>query len=239
MVAEVFKQQAAERALGYVEDGMRIGLGSGSTAARFVDLLGQRVHKGLKLTCVPTSEATRAQAASMGIALATLDEVPFLDLTVDGADELDGELRLIKGGGGALLREKIVATASERMIVIADSSKRVATLGKFPLPVEVVPFGLGATRNLLIALAADAGCTGEITLRTRKSGEPFLSDSGHYILDCAFGRIGNPEALDALLKQVPGVVENGLFLGIADAAIVAGPDGIVVLQRSGPGDKET
>jgi len=175
----------------------------------------------------------------MGIALATLDEVPFLDLTVDGADELDGELRLIKGGGGALLREKIVATASERMIVIADSSKRVATLGKFPLPVEVVPFGLGATRNLLIALAADAGCTGEITLRTRKSGEPFLSDSGHYILDCAFGRIGNPEALDALLKQVPGVVENGLFLGIADAAIVAGPDGIVVLQRSGPGDKET
>ena len=153
-------------------------------------------------------------------------------MTVDGADELDADLRLIKGGGGALLREKIVATASERMLVIADPSKRVATLGKFPLPVEVVPFGLAATRNMVAALAAEAGCNGEIKLRRSQDGAPFLTDSGNFLLDCAFNRIDNPEALDVALKLVPGVVENGLFLGIADAAIVAGPDGVDMLERS-------
>jgi ribose 5-phosphate isomerase A len=231
MTADTWKQQAAERALLLVEDGMTLGLGTGSTAARFVDLVGGRVKAGMKLTCVPTSEATRAQAERLGIRLATLDEVPFLDLTVDGADELDGELRLIKGGGGALLREKIVAAASARMVVIADISKRVDTLGAFPLPVEAVRFGLAATRNMMEVLAADAGCRGKITLRAGKDDQPFLTDSGNVILDCAFGRIDNPEALDEALKLIPGVVENGLFLGIADAAIVAGPDGVAMIER--------
>ena len=231
MSAQQFKVQAAERALSYIAEGTTIGLGSGSTAAAFVDLLAQRVRQGLKVTGVPTSEATRAQAASLGIALTTLDRVPFLDLTVDGADELDDALRLIKGGGGALLREKIIATASERMVVIADASKRVATLGSFPLPIEVVRFGLAATRNLLGAVAADAGCSGEIRLRLGRDGEPFVTDSGNVLFDCVFGRIDNPEALDLALKSVPGVVENGLFLGIADAAIIAGADGVSVINR--------
>ena len=160
----------------------------------------------------------------------TLDETPFLDLTIDGADELDTSLRLIKGGGGALLHEKIVATASDRMIVIADASKRVDVLGAYPLPVEVVRFGLAATRSLIEMLAADAGCQGPIKLRLGQGGEPFVTDSGHLILDCGFGRIEDPEALDEALKLIPGVVENGLFLDIADAAIIAGPGGITVLE---------
>ena len=231
MSADRWKQQAAERAITLVEDGMTLGLGTGSTAARFVDLVGRRVQEGLKLRCVATSEATRAQAEELGITLITLDQQPFLDLTVDGADELDGELRLIKGGGGALLREKIVATASGRMVVVADHSKQVAVLGSFPLPVEVVRFGLAATRCMIEVLASDAGCEGEITLRAGPGGQPFLTDGGNFILDCAFGRIEEPEALDEALKLVPGVVESGLFLGIADAAIVAGPEGVVVLER--------
>ena len=231
MTADDWKQQAAERALTLVEDGMTLGLGTGSTAARFIDLVGQKVKDGLKLRCVPTSEATRAQAERLGIPLITLDQQPYLDLTVDGADELDDDLRLIKGGGGALLIEKIVATASGRMVVIADASKQVATLGKFPLPVEVVRFGLGATRNMIEVLAADAGCRGEIKQRLASDGQPFVTDSGNFILDCAFGCIEEPEALDEALKLIPGVVENGLFLGIADAAIVAGPDGVVMLER--------
>jgi ribose 5-phosphate isomerase A len=228
------KQQAAERALDYLSDGMRVGLGTGTTAARFVDLVGARVKAGLRLVGVPTSEATRMQAEHLGIPLSTLDETPFLDLTVDGADELDGELRLIKGGGGALLREKIVATASERMIVIADASKRVQTLGAYPLPVEVVRFGLAATRNMVEVLAAEAGCQGGVLLRVSDDGRPFITDSGNFILDCAFGQIIDPEALDEALKLVPGVVENGLFLGIADMAIVAGPDGVSVFERDLP-----
>ena len=231
MTADDWKQQAAERALTLVEDGMTLGLGTGSTAARFVDLVGQKVKAGLRVRCVPTSEATRVQAERLGIALITLDQQPFLDLTVDGADELDSELRLIKGGGGALLIEKIVATASGRMVVIADASKQVDTLGRFPLPVEIVRFGFGATRNMIEVLAADAGCRGEIKQRMRPDGQPFVTDSGNFILDCAFGRIEEPEALDEALKLIPGVVENGLFLGIADAAIVAGPDGVVMLER--------
>jgi ribose 5-phosphate isomerase A len=231
MTSDDWKQQAAERALTLVEDGMTLGLGTGSTAARFVDLVGQKVKAGLRIRCVPTSEATRAQAERLGIPLITLDQQPFLDLTVDGADELDSELRLIKGGGGALLIEKIVATASGRMVVIADASKQVDTLGRFPLPVEIVRFGFGATRNMIEVLAADAGCRGEIKQRMRPDGQPFVTDSGNFILDCAFGRIEEPEALDEALKLIPGVVENGLFLGIADAAIVAGPDGVAVLER--------
>jgi ribose 5-phosphate isomerase A len=231
MTADQYKRQAAEQAIALVEDGMALGLGTGSTAAHFVDLLGQRVREGLEVACVPTSEATRAQAEGLAIPLIDLDRQPSLDLTVDGADEIDPELRLIKGGGGALLREKIVAIASQRMVVIADSSKLVATLGAFPLPVEIVRFGAIATLNMVEAVAAEVGCAGEIKLRMRSDGTPFITDSGHFILDCAFGRIAEPEALDEVLKLVPGVVENGLFLGIADAAIVVGPDGVAVLDR--------
>ena len=236
MSADSLKQQAAERALEFVENGMSLGLGSGSTAAKFVDLVGQRVKAGLQVKCVPTSEATRAQAERLGIPLTSLDDTPFLDLTVDGADEIDAQLRLIKGGGGALLREKIVATASQRMVVITDASKLVVTLGKFPLPIEVVRFGLAATRNMVEVLSADAGCEGEIKVRLAADGKPFETDGGNLILDCAFGQITDPEALEDALKLIPGVVESGLFLGIADAAVIAGPDGVVVVDRDADGD---
>jgi ribose 5-phosphate isomerase A len=232
MTADALKLAAAERAIAFLEPGMKLGLGTGSTAARFVALLGEEVRRGLNVVCVPTSEATRIQAAGLGIPLTTLDDVPFLDLTVDGADELDSELRLIKGGGGALLREKIVAAASDRMIVIADASKRVTTLGAFPLPVEVVRFGIAATRNMIEMLAADAGCQGDIRLRLGRDNQPFVTDGNNYIFDCAFGRIDDPESLDEALKFIPGVVENGLFLGIADAAVVAGPEGVTVLEAA-------
>jgi ribose 5-phosphate isomerase A len=230
MSAESYKIAAAERALRFVEPKMRLGLGTGSTATKFVDLLGAAVKDGLSVLCVPTSEATRIQAANLGIPLSTLDETPFLDLTIDGADELDAELRLIKGGGGALLREKIVATASDRMIVVADASKRVEQLGAFPLPVEVARFGVTATRNMIEMLAADAGCQGEIRLRLGKDRQPFVTDGGNYIFDCLFGRIDDPESLDEALKFIPGVIENGLFLGMADLAVVAGAEGVIVLE---------
>ncbi len=231
MSADDWKQQAAEHAMQYVETGMKIGLGTGSTAAKFVDLLGAKVKAGLDVVCVPTSEATRAQAAALGIPLSTLDETPFLDLTVDGADELDAELRLIKGGGGALLREKIVAVASQRVVIIADHTKRVENLGKFPLPVEVVQFGVTATTDMIESLAADCGCEGPITLRKAADGKPFVTDNGNYILDCAFGIIEDPDALDDAMKLIPGVVENGLFIGIADIGIIAGPMGVEVLSN--------
>ncbi len=229
MSQDALKVAAAERALAFVEPGMRLGLGTGSTAAKFIDALGRKVAAGLGVVCVATSGATQAQAEKLGIPMSTLDETPFLDLTVDGADEIDNELRLIKGGGGALLREKIVATASGRMIVIADESKLVPALGAFPLPVEVVQFGLTATRNMITALAADLGCEGDIRVRMLDGGKPFLTDSGNLILDCHFGPIDDPEELDEALKLVPGVVENGLFIGIADLAIIAGAEGIALL----------
>ncbi len=227
------KESAALSALDLVQDGMRLGLGTGSTAARFVEALGQKVAAGLRVLCVPTSEDTRAQAMRLGIPLTTLDETPHLHLTIDGADEIDDQLRMIKGGGGALLREKIVATASDKMVVIADASKLVETLGRFPLPVEVVRFGVPATHKLVAAIAAQAGCEGEIRLRQDRSGEPFVTDQGNVILDCAFGRIPEPEVLAFALKRVPGVVEHGLFLGIADAVILAGEAGVQVLQPGG------
>lgn len=230
MSSDDLKRQAAERALSFVEPGMRLGLGTGSTAAKLVDLLGAKVKAGFDVLCVPTSEATRIQAAGLGIPLTTLDDTPYLDLTIDGADELDGDLRLIKGGGGALLREKIVATASERMIVIADSSKLVDRLGAFPLPIEVIRFGLAATRNMIEELAADVGCNGQITLRQGRDGQPFVTDGGNYIFDCAFGSIDDADTLDAALKVIPGVVENGMFLGIADLAVIAAPGGISVIE---------
>ena len=226
--ADAAKRRAAEEALKLVEPGMRLGLGTGSTARHFVDLLGARVRAGLDVLCVSTSEATQTQAAGLGIPLSTLDETPALDLTIDGADEFDGRLRLIKGGGGALLREKIVATASTRMVVIADASKEVATLGRFPLPVEVVPFGLAATRAAVEAVAAETGCRGAITLR-HTAGRVFVTDGGHYILDCAFGAIPDPEGLASRLVAVPGVVEHGLFIGLAQAVYVADTAGVRVV----------
>jgi ribose 5-phosphate isomerase A len=234
MSADEWKQAAAAEAMKHVQTGMLLGLGTGSTAARFVELLGAEVRNGLDVLCVPTSEATRAQAAALGIKLTTLDDHPMLDLTIDGADEIDGDLRLIKGGGGALLREKIVAVASSRVIIIADHSKRVAKLGSFPLPIEVVPFGLEATRNLITDLAADCGCEGEITLRRDSAGQIFVTDNANYILDCGFGGLDDPEALEDALSLIPGVVDSGLFIGIADLAIIAGPDGVEILESADP-----
>jgi ribose 5-phosphate isomerase A len=238
MTADLWKQQAAEHALQLVEHGMVLGLGTGSTAAKFVAALGARVAQGLQVTGVPTSEATRALAEQVGIPLTTLDDRPMLDLTIDGADEIDLDLRLIKGGGGALLREKIVGMASERLVVIADSSKLVDTLGAYSLPLEVVRFGLAATRAMIEQVAAEAGCTGEVRLRMGPGGQPFLTDCGNWLVDCAFGSIPDPEALDELLHMVPGIVETGLFLGLADAALVAGADGLRLLERDEGEERE-
>lgn len=213
---------------------MRLGLGTGSTAAAFVELLGARVAAGLHVTGVPTSERTAALAASLNIPLATLDEMPELDLTIDGADEFDPRLRLIKGGGAALLREKITASASARMIVIADASKEVETLGRFPLPVEVNLFGLRVTQAAVAREAARAGCHGEIRLRMVDSGTPLLTDGGHAILDCHFGRIDAPEELAARLVAIPGVVEHGLFIGMARAVIKAGEQVTIIGHPEGP-----
>lgn len=235
MGADDLKRAAAARAVALVEPGMRLGLGTGSTAAHFVDLLAERVAKGLDVIGVPTSEATRAQAERLGVRLTTLEETPRLDLTIDGADEVDRELRLIKGGGGALLREKIVAAASERMIVIADRSKLVDCLGRFPLPVEVVRFGLASTRMHIKDQAEDAGCFGEIRQRMNPDGSPFVTDNGNFILDCAFLEILEPEILSEALGVIPGVVEHGLFLGLADMAFLAAAGGVEVI---GPLDED-
>jgi ribose 5-phosphate isomerase A len=226
---DLLKHAAAERAVALVRDGMRLGLGTGSTARHFVSLLGERVRGGLKVVGVPTSEATRVEAEGEGVPLTTLDETPELDMTVDGADEFDDRLRLIKGGGGALLREKIVAAASRRMIVVADGSKRVKELGRFPLPIEVVPFGLAATERAIAAALKSAGAQGELRLRSAANGTPFVTDSGHRILDAHLERIGAPERVAAALAGVPGVVEHGLFIGLATGAIVATAEGLVEL----------
>ncbi len=223
------KREAAQRALALVERGMRLGLGSGTTAHHFVELVGDKVAAGLDVRCVATSEATATQAKARGIPLATLDELPELDLTVDGADEIDPNLRLIKGGGGALLREKIVAAASRRMAVIADSTKLVSRLGAFPLPVEVVPFGLAATRRHIERAFADLSLAGPIRLRGEPA--PFVTDGGHYILDCSLGAIFDPERLAEALSRIPGVVEHGLFIDYARTAIIAGAEGVEVLDR--------
>jgi ribose 5-phosphate isomerase A len=225
------KRLAAGKALELVTPGMRLGLGTGTTAAHFVELLGARVAEGLDVVCVPTSERTRTQAELFAIPLTTIDALPELDLTVDGADEFDPKLRLIKGGGGALLREKIIAMASKRMIVIADSSKSVAVLGKCPLPVEVNVFGLEATNRLILAAARACGCDGEVRLRKTPGGQAFVSDNGHYIVDCFFGAIADPDRLADRLAAIPGIVEHGLFIGIAKAVISAGPAGIEILGQ--------
>ena len=226
------KRAASARAIEFVQPGMRVGLGTGSTARYFVDLLAMLVRDGLAVEAVPTSEATRARAARLGIPLSTMDETPQLDLTVDGADEIAPDLTVIKGGGGALLREKIVAAASARMIVIADDTKCVPKLGHFPLPIEVVPFGVAATRRAVEAAAVAAGCPGPAVLRRGQEGRPFVTDGGHHMLDAALGRIPDPKVLASRLAEIPGVVEHGLFIGLVAAAVIAGPEGVRIVRAN-------
>lgn len=230
MNADEQKKAAAVRALDFIEPGMKLGLGTGSTAEHFVRALGARVKEGLEIVAVPTSERTGKLAESLGIPLTNLDDTPHLDVTVDGADELDIKLRLIKGGGGALLREKIVATASDRMIVIADASKLVTTLGAFPLPVEVIPFGCTVTAGKIAEVSSALGCTGSIARRADEYGEPFFTDSENFIFDCTFGEIPDPDGLAAALNRIAGVVDNGLFIGIAALAIVGTPAGTNIIE---------
>ena len=231
MDVESFKAAAAARALDFVQPGMRLGLGTGSTAAHFIDLLAERVRAGLDIVAVPSSEATRERATRGNIPLTSFDETPQLDLTVDGADEIAPDLTLIKGGGGALLREKIVAAASARMIVIADESKWVSVLGQFPLPIEISPFGAAAIWRAVEAANADAGCPGPAALRKGQDGRPFVTDGGHWLLDAKLQRIPDPPKLAARLRQVPGVMEHGLFIGLAHTAILAGPNGVRLVER--------
>jgi len=231
MDMEKLKREAAARAVDQVSAGMRLGLGTGSTAKHFVELLGERVRAGLRVVGVPTSEATRTLAEQVGVPLTTLEETPELDLTVDGADEIAPDLTVIKGGGGALLREKIVAAASAKMIVIADESKWVATLGRFALPIEVMPFGLGATRRAIEKAVAAAGCAGPLKVRQGKDGHAFVTDGGHWIVDAALERIPDPRALSLRLSQIPGVVEHGLFIDLVKIAILAGAGGVRVIEK--------
>lgn len=232
MDVEAQKRAAAAKALDFVRPGMRLGLGTGSTAKHFVELLGERVRAGLDIIAVPTSEATRMQAEQLGIMLTTLDETSSLDLTVDGADEIAPDLTLIKGGGGALLREKIVAAASAGLVVIADASKWVSLLGHFPLPIEIAPFGATVTRNAVEAATAAAGCPGPANLRKGRDGHAFVTDGGHWLLDAQLQRIPDPVALAGRLKAVPGVMEHGLFIGLARTAIIAGPDDVRLVERT-------
>lgn len=225
-MSEALKRQAAAMALNDIRSGMQLGLGTGSTARHFVDLLGEKVAAGFECLCVPTSEVTAAQARSLNIPLTDLDTIDRLDVTIDGADEIGPDLALIKGAGGALLREKIVAAASDVMIVIADASKVVETLGRFPLSIEVNRFALGATRRAIEAVMVQHEAEGGLQLRLLASGESFVTDGGHLIVDAFFGRISRPEALSRALLDIPGVVEHGMFLGMCKKAYVATADGV-------------
>jgi ribose 5-phosphate isomerase A len=231
MNADAQKRAAAARALEFVRPGMRLGLGTGSTARHFVELVGERVRAGLKVVAVPTSQTTRADAERAGIPLTTLDETPELDLTVDGADEIAPDLSLIKGGGGALLREKIVAAASTHMIVIADRSKWVPTLGRFPLPIEITSFGAGATLKAIEKAISGIQKSGPLTRRQARDGHAFVTDGGHWIVDAALGKIDDPAAMAHALSGIPGVMGHGLFIGLARTAILAGADGVTIVER--------
>ncbi len=215
MANDLEKEAAARASLRFVKDGNIVGLGTGSTAAFAVRMLGELVKAGLKIRGIPTSVHTRDLAASVGIPLTTLDEFQQIDVTIDGADEFDPQLRLIKGGGGALLREKVIASASRQVVIIADSSKEVAVLGKFPLPVEVIPFAQPLVAKRIAALGA------AVKLRQDSSGKTFVSDEGHHILDCSFGQIPDPPALARKLSDMPGVVEHGLFINLASVVLLA------------------
>jgi ribose 5-phosphate isomerase A len=218
------KQLAARAAVQLVESGNIVGLGSGSTATYAIRFLAERVREGLKIVGIPTSQKTKQLAEQLGIPLSTLEEHPQIDIDVDGADEIDPQLNLIKGGGGALLREKVVASASRRFIVVAESTKQVARLGKFPLPVEVIPFAQSVIQTRIEALGA------QVSLRRYAYDNPYVTDEGHHILDCYFGEIADPPALAQKLRSFPGVVEHGLFIDMAEMAFV-GKDGRVVQVR--------
>ena len=227
--AATLKRDAAIRALDFVRDGMKLGLGSGTTAEVFLDVLGPHVRGGLNITGVPTSERTAGLCRKLGIPLGALEQLAPLDLDIDGADEADHARNLVKGGGGAHLREKIVAASSKKMIVIADSSKLVKTLGQFPLPVEVVEYGKSTTLTRMTTAFAALGY-GDVPMTLRmKDGAPFKTDSGNIIYDCAFGAITDAPKLAAALDGVTGIVEHGLFIGLATTLVIAGPDGVQIL----------
>jgi ribose 5-phosphate isomerase A len=219
------KEAAARASLNFVKDGQVVGLGTGSTAKYFIELLGEQVKSGLKIRGIPTSDRSRELAASLGIPLTTLDDCQQIDVTVDGADEVDSQLRLIKGGGGALLREKIVASATRQLVIVADASKRVPVLGKFPLPVEVIKFAQALVAKRIEALGA------KVALRRNADGKPYLTDENNYILDCRFGKIPNADALARQLSDMPGVVEHGLFIGMASVVLIANGTEITELRR--------
>ena len=225
MNKDLEKETAARAAVELVRDGQIVGLGTGSTAAYAVRFLGERVQAGLKIKGIPTSVRTKELATNLGIPLATLDEFQQIDITIDGADEIDPELRLIKGGGGALLREKIVASVTRQFVVIADSSKQVASLGKFPVPVEVIPFAQTLVAKKIESLGAS------VKAREYAYGNPFVTDEGHHILDCTFGVIFDAESLAKELDHMPGVVEHGLFLGMASVALIGQGDRVIELRR--------
>ncbi len=230
---------AAKRAAEMVEDGMRVGLGTGSTAAWLVRCLGQMVEEdGLNITAVPTSVRTAELARELGIKVVSLDEAKWLDITIDGADEFDHDLNLIKGGGGAHLQEKIVATASDQMIVIADAGKGVDTLGAFPLPVEVLPFGWQASQALLEETLVSMDVLGRTTTLRMNGMQPYMSDEGNYILDLHLKRIGNARQLALVLNQIPGVIENGLFIDICDRVVIGHGDGTVIVRDINEGTEE-
>lgn len=232
-MSDHLKRRAAEAAAAAeLTSGMKLGLGTGSTAKHFVDIVGERMRAGEHYLCVPTSEATRKQAESLGIPLAPLSEIGTLDLTVDGADELDDALNLIKGGGAAHLREKMVAFASRRMVVIADASKHVKILGAFPLPLEVVPFEHGATARAIISAFAAEGIACTPRLRLTKDGALLVTDNGNYIFDAVTPGIPDPASLARRLEAIPGLVEHGLFIGVCSVAYLAGEEGVAVLKRN-------
>jgi|SRR5579872_2937039 ribose 5-phosphate isomerase A len=219
------KEAAARASLQFIKDGQVVGLGTGSTAAHFIKLLGEEVKKGLRIRGIPTSVRSKELAESLGIPLTTLDDCQDIAVTVDGADEVDPKLRLIKGGGGAMLREKIVASATRQMVVVADATKQVQTLGKFPLPVEVIRFAQALVAKRIAALGAD------VRLRMGDDGKPYVTDENNHILDCRFGQILDPEGLARELSGMPGVVEHGLFINMASVALFAHGSEIVQLTR--------
>jgi ribose 5-phosphate isomerase A len=225
MANEAEKEAAARASFRFVKDGQIVGIGTGSTAAYFIQLLGEAVKKGLRVKGIPTSERSREQAARLGIPLTTLDEYQVIDVTVDGADEFDPQLRLIKGGGGALLREKIVASATKQLVIVTDASKRVPVLGRFPLPVEVIKFAQALVAKKIEALGA------KVSLRRDSDGKPFLTDENNHILDCRFGEIPDADRLARRLSDTPGVVEHGMFIGMASVVLVANRGEIAELRR--------